>query len=105
MALTWFKMSGGSAQLILHIQPGAKTTEIAGRHGDALKIRIAAAATEGKANAVLRTFIARTLGISVRYVQIQSGEKGRRKILKIAPLDGEAIQKLEQMGSGHGESA
>lgn len=74
-------------------------------HGDALKIRIAAAATEGKANAALRTFFAKKLGVSVRHVQVQSGEKSRRKILKIAPLDGEAIQKLEQMGSGHGESA
>jgi len=91
-------MSGDAAQLFLHIQPGAKTTEIAGRHGDALKIRIAAAAIEGQANTVLRTFIARTLGISVRHVQIQSGEKSRRKILKIAPLDDETIQKLEQMG-------
>lgn len=98
-------MSGDSAQLLLHVQPGAKTTEIAGRYGDALKIRIAAVATDGKANAVLRTFIAGKLGVSVRHVQIQSGEKSRRKILKIAPLDGETIQKLEQMGSGHGESA
>lgn len=98
MALTWFKMREGSARLLLHIQPGAKTTEIAGVHGDALKVRVAAAAIDGKANAALCAFIARTLGIAAKNVQIQSGEKGRRKILRLAALDDEAIKKLEQMG-------
>lgn len=98
MLPTWLKISGGSAQILLHVQPGAKTTEIAGIHGNALKVRVAAAAIDGKANAALCAFIAKTLDTSVRNVQIQGGEKSRRKILKIAALDDETIQKLEQMG-------
>jgi uncharacterized protein (TIGR00251 family) len=44
------------------VQPGAKRTEIAGLHGEALKIRLAAPPVEGKANAALRAFIAERLG-------------------------------------------
>ncbi|WP_413437490.1 DUF167 domain-containing protein [Sulfuriferula sp. GW1] len=95
---SWLKINGGSAQILLHVQPGAKTTEIAGIHDNALKVRVAAAAIDGKANAALCAFIAKTLDISARNVRIQGGQKSRRKILKIAALDDETIQKLEQMG-------
>ena len=67
-------------------------------HGGALKVRVAAAAIDGKANIALCAFIAQTLNIPVTSVQIANGEKSRRKILRIAPLDDATIQKLEQMG-------
>ena len=39
----WLRTTGdGRFILTLHIQPGAKKTEFAGLHGDALKIRLAA---------------------------------------------------------------
>ncbi|HNN47094.1 MAG TPA: DUF167 family protein, partial [Azospira sp.] len=47
----WLKRSGERLTLTLHIQPGAKKTEVAGEHGDALKIRLAAPPVDGKANA------------------------------------------------------
>lgn len=98
MTPIWFKVMDGSAQLLLYIQAGEKITQIAGIHGGALKVRVAAAAIDGKANIALCAFIAKTLDIPVTSVQIASGEKSRRKILRIAPLDDETIQKLEQMG-------
>lgn len=52
--------------LTLHVQPGAKKTEIAGLHGDALKIRLAAPPVEGKANDCLIVFLAQKLGIAKR---------------------------------------
>ncbi|MHB1301370.1 MAG: DUF167 domain-containing protein, partial [Burkholderiales bacterium] len=47
----WFRQEGAGITLTLHVQPGAKKTEVAGLHGDALKIRLAAPPVEGKANA------------------------------------------------------
>ena len=43
--LTW--AADGRSVLTLHIQPGAKQTEIAGGYGDALKIRLAAPPVDG----------------------------------------------------------
>jgi hypothetical protein len=40
--MSWCREDGETLVLALHVQPGASRTEVAGRHGDALKIRVAA---------------------------------------------------------------
>ena len=71
----WFRESGGRATLTLHIQPGAKKTEVAGLHGDALKIRLAAPPVDGKANTALIDFIAERLGLAKSAVSLLSSSK------------------------------
>jgi len=65
--------------LELHVQPGASRSEFAGRHGDRIKVRLAAPAVDGKANAALVDFLAAHLGVPRRNVHIASGLKSRRK--------------------------
>ena len=67
----------------IHAQPGAKRTEAAGLHGDALKIRVAAPALEDRANDALIEFIAGKLGLAKRDVVLVSGAKSREKRLEI----------------------
>ncbi len=67
-----------------HLQPGAKRSEFAGEHGGRLKLRIAAPAVEGKANAALIAFLAKAFGVAKRAVAIEAGELGRQKTLRIA---------------------
>ncbi|MEO8409728.1 MAG: DUF167 domain-containing protein [Propionivibrio sp.] len=80
------------ATLTLHLQPGAKNTEIVGLHGDALKIRLTALPVDGKANAALIAFIAARLGVAKSAVELLSGHASRRKLLVVsgAPPDSEA---------------
>lgn len=69
----------GGVSLQLHIQPGAKRSEIAGEHGDALKLRLAAPPVDGRANAALLEFLAETLALPRRNLRLVSGETSRRK--------------------------
>ena len=65
--------------LELHIQPGASRTEFAGRHGERIKVRIAARAVDGKANAALIEFLAEHYRVPRRNVRITAGLKSRQK--------------------------
>jgi uncharacterized protein (TIGR00251 family) len=65
--------------LDLHVQPGASRTEFAGRHGERIKLRLAARALDGKANAALVEFLAAYYGVPKRNVRIEAGLKSRRK--------------------------
>jgi uncharacterized protein (TIGR00251 family) len=65
--------------LELHVQPGASRTEFAGKHGDRIKVRLAAPANEGKANAALIEFLADYYRVPRRNVRITSGLKSRQK--------------------------
>jgi uncharacterized protein (TIGR00251 family) len=67
----------------LHVQPGAKRSEFAGRHGERVKVRLAAPAVEGKANAALIEFLADYFGVPRRNVSIVSGVRSRAKRVAI----------------------
>lgn len=93
----WLKCSASGFSLTLHIQPGAKKTELAGEYGEALKIRLAAPPVEGKANTALVAWLAKRFAVAKRDVVLLSGEKNRHKIVSIAKvLDEAAI--LESLG-------
>jgi uncharacterized protein (TIGR00251 family) len=78
--LTWHQRAAdGSLHLRIHVQPGARRTEVAGLHGGALKVRIAAAAVEDRANEALVAFIAERLGVARRDVTIAAGAHSRDK--------------------------
>ena len=82
----WLRHNGKWTTLTLHIQPGAKRTEIAGAHGDALKIRLAAPPVDGKANAALLEFLAERLRLPKSEVLLISGHGSRRKIVEIREI-------------------
>ena len=88
----WLRVAAdGRITLTLHIQPGAKTTEFAGLHGDALKIRLAAPPVDGKANEALIKFVAETLKLPKSAVILKSGQTSRRKVLEVNGSSREAL--------------
>ena len=72
--------------LELHVQPGASRTEFAGRHGDRIKLRLAARAIDGRANEALIEFLAAHYGVARRDVRIVAGLKSRQKRVEISGL-------------------
>jgi hypothetical protein len=72
--------------LELHVQPGARASGFAGRHGERIKVRLAARAVDGKANEALIEFLAAHYGVARRDVRITAGLKSRRKRVEISGL-------------------
>lgn len=73
--------------LEVRVQPGARRNEVVGRHGDALKVRVAAPAVEGRANDELVAFLAKTFRVRRSKVAISFGSTGRRKRIVIEGAD------------------
>lgn len=90
----WLQAQGENVVLTLHIQPGAKKTEVAGIHGDALKIRLAAPPVDGKANDALLAFVAQSLGLAKRNVVLLSGQTSRSKRVGVNGVEIEQIRSL-----------
>jgi hypothetical protein len=90
---SWLHSDGNDVILNLHIQPGAKKTEIVGPHGDALKIRLAAPPVDGKANAALVAFIAAKVGAGRTAVAVISGQTARAKRVHVAGISAEEVMK------------
>lgn len=79
----WYRKTPDGWLLTLHIQPGAKKSEVVGLHGDALKVRIASPPVDGKANEALLAFIADQLGLPKRAVQLVRGDTSRAKTVLV----------------------
>lgn len=82
--MSWYKREGDAVILVLHAQPGAKRTEVAGLHGDALKIRLAAPPIEGRANEALLRFIAEHFKVPLRNVELKQGGQSRHKRIAVS---------------------
>lgn len=65
--------------LRLRVQPKASCDEVVGRHGDALRVRITAAPTDGKANRHLLAFLAAAFKVPRARVTLARGTSGRDK--------------------------
>ncbi len=74
-------------RLKLRIVPNAKRGEVVGEYGDAVKVKVAAPAVEGKANEALLEFIAEKLQVHRRDLTLVSGEKSRDKLIEVARLE------------------
>lgn len=76
-----------SARVRLRVVPNARKSEVVGVHGDAIKVKVAAPALDGRANEALLEFIAEKLGVPRRDLELMSGEKSRDKAIAVEGID------------------
>ena len=67
--------------------PGASRSEVAGVADGHVKVRLAAPAHEGRANAELVRFLAGVLGVAAGDVTLERGARGRRKLVRVRGID------------------
>jgi uncharacterized protein len=82
-----YKWAGANLELSVHAQPGTKRTEVAGAHGEALKIRVRARAVDGAANEALLDFLAGELQVPRKRCVLISGQTSRQKRVLIEAPD------------------
>jgi uncharacterized protein (TIGR00251 family) len=80
----WCRRTRGGWTFAIHVQPGARSSEVAGLHGDRLKVRIAAPAIDGRANDALVEFVAERLGVPKTRVAVVKGERARAKLVAVS---------------------
>jgi uncharacterized protein (TIGR00251 family) len=78
------------ARIVVHVVPRAARTTVAGRHGDAIKIKVGALPADGAANAELVRFLADRLGVARGAVRLIAGGHSRRKTVTITGLSSAA---------------
>jgi len=84
----------GSTRIALRVAPGSQRAKLVGRHGSAWKLRVTAAPEDGKANEAVVRLLAETLGVSRADVAIVSGHGTRDKVVSLAGLRPDEVERL-----------
>ena len=85
--------------------PGARRSEIVGVADGRLRVRVAAPASEGRANRELCRLLGETLGVPTRAVEIVAGAGSRRKQARVVGVEPKAARRaLGLPGSPEGSS-
>ena len=79
--------------LNVHVQPGAGRSAVVGRHGDALKIRVASPPVGGRANTATMALIAETFDVPAADVEVASGDTSRSKRIRLRGVDPEEFER------------
>ncbi len=80
----WVHPDESGTRIVVWVVPGSSRDRIDGTHGDALKVRVAAAAERGRATAAVERLLRTRLGVSVEVVH---GATSRRKTLLVRGME------------------
>jgi uncharacterized protein YggU (UPF0235/DUF167 family) len=90
-------MAEPTTRLRLRVSPGATRTELAGRYGDAWKIRVSVAPERGRANQAVVRLLADRLRVPRESLSVVSGQASRDKVVELRGLArSEAERRLER---------
>ena len=81
------------ARISFAVSPGAKRTELVGKHGDGWKARVAAPPERGRANEALVELLAEALGVPRSSIRVVAGQSAKAKLVEV---DGLAAEELER---------
>lgn len=85
--------SADGVTIALRVIPRARGSAIDGVVEGALRVRIAAPPVEGAANKALLAYLAATLGLPKRDLELVAGAHGRQKVLRVSGLTGAELRR------------
>jgi len=90
-------VSAATTRLKLRVSPGARRPGIAGRYGDAWKVRVAEPPEDGRANEAVLSLVSDALGVRVELV---SGHSSRDKVIAVEGVTPADIARLLSAAAG-----
>jgi uncharacterized protein (TIGR00251 family) len=73
--------------LAVHVQPRAGRSAVLGRHGRALKLRVAAPPVDDRANDAAVALLAEEFGVAAGDIELVGGQRSRLKRFRIRNVD------------------
>jgi uncharacterized protein (TIGR00251 family) len=90
-------MGEPSTRVRLRVSPGARHSELVGRHGDGWKVRVTAPPEDGRANDAVLDLLAERLDLPRRSLSIVSGQTAREKVVRMEGIDrAESERRLQE---------
>jgi uncharacterized protein (TIGR00251 family) len=74
------------AAFAVHVVPKSTKNEVAGKHGDALKIRLTSNSVRGIANDTLISFLAKKLEVDRKDIEVAAGQTSAEKMVVVVGL-------------------
>ena len=88
--------------VVIRVTPNAKRTHVGGRYGEGdppvLRVRVAAPAVEGKANAAVIAAVAKAFAVPPSAVRIIAGDTSRTKTIDVDGADAATVAGLLASG-------
>jgi uncharacterized protein len=75
-----------AVRITVRVSPGARRTELTGRHGPGWRARVAAPPERGRANEALVAHLASLLGLPRSAVRVAAGASSRDKVVEVDGL-------------------
>jgi uncharacterized protein (TIGR00251 family) len=86
-------MAAPSTRLRVRVSPGARRGGVAGRVGEAWKLRVTAPAEGGRANEAVVRLLAETVDVPRRQVALVSGHTAREKVVELEGVDAAEVER------------
>jgi uncharacterized protein len=87
-----YSVDGDDLVVALHVQPGAGRTEVVGRHGAALKLKVAAPPVDGRANDAVCKLLAELVGVPPTSAELVSGASSRTKRVRLRGVEAATLE-------------
>lgn len=86
-----------SLSLPIKVVPGSRQTEIVGKLGNRLKVKVQAPPEDGKANRAVMEFMAQELGVNKQQIELVFGSSSPEKLLRITLRNVEESTRVQQV--------
>jgi uncharacterized protein len=87
-----YDVEDGAVVVHVHVQPGSGRSAVVGRHGESLKVRVAAPPVGGRANDAALELLAEALEVPAQDVELVSGAKSRVKRFRVRGVTPEEVE-------------